>query len=118
MCWFLGIYALARQWNAVIIGSKRTETMFKPERRKHVVGRGVLTRKDMAILMRDQNPTNEQLAREQNRVHADCETENGTNTKSKGPLISMEPIESTSGFVCCFVNYILINFLINFFLIK
>lgn len=55
---FQGIHALARQWNAVIIGSTRTETMFKSGQRKHVVGRGVLTRKDMAILIRDQNRKN------------------------------------------------------------
>ena len=51
---------MARQWNAVIIGSTRTETMFKSQRRKHVVGRGVLTRKDIAILLRDQSFANEE----------------------------------------------------------
>ena len=52
MLFFLGIHALARQWNAVIIGSTRKDILIKPDSRRHVVGRGVLTRKDLAILMR------------------------------------------------------------------
>ncbi len=51
---FSGIHALARQWNAVIIGSTRKDVLIKPDSRKPVVGRGVLTRKDLAILMRGQ----------------------------------------------------------------
>eukprot|EP00794_Sanderia_malayensis_P007184 gene7184-7990_t len=50
-----GIHALARQWNAVIIGSTHKDLLIKPDSRKLVVGRGVLTRKDRAILMRGQS---------------------------------------------------------------
>ncbi len=51
----LGIHALARQWNAVIISSTRKDILIKPDSRKHVVGRGVLTRKDREILKQSQN---------------------------------------------------------------
>ena len=69
--------------------------MFKSERRKHVVGRGVLTRRDMAILMRDEN---EQVLRKKSRgkIHYGIENQKGVGPSK--PMTSVEPQPTTSGF--------------------
>ena len=72
--------------------------MFKSERRKHVVGRGVLTRKDMAILMRDRNTSNDQSILKQRSEKVDCEIEHQTAENSKHSVLPKEPHASTSGF--------------------
>ena len=71
--------------------------MFKSERRKHVVGRGVLTRKDMAILMRDQSNVNEKPIKRQGVELAKHEAGLGTKERVEKVAISREPQASTSG---------------------
>ena len=54
---FAGILALAWQWKCVIIGTEGAETLFGISHttsvRKPVVGRGVLTTKDLEFLIKD-----------------------------------------------------------------
>ena len=76
---------------------------FKSERRKHVVGRGVLTRKDLAILMRDRSSINEDLTSAKSTAkgasHDDVSPKNRSESRHsrRSGAIAQDQLASSSG---------------------
>ena len=77
--------------------------LFKSDRRKHVVGRGVLPRKDLAILMRGRSVIDDDLILQKRgsmiSKKSSIKGSKSTALKSRGKSVEVtaEPIASTSG---------------------
>ena len=59
-----GIFALARQWKCFLAGTEKGEVAFygSTSLKRRVVGRGVLTQRDRAILMREERASRQEDA--------------------------------------------------------
>lgn len=59
-----GIFALARQWKCFLAGTEKGEVAFygSSSLKRRVVGRGVLTQRDRAILLREERASRQEDA--------------------------------------------------------
>ena len=57
-----GIFALARQWKCFLAGTEKGEVAFygSSSLKRRVVGRGVLTQRDRAILLREERASRQE----------------------------------------------------------